>query len=219
MKKSLLAVTTVLLLGCQSRSLPIRSYSSHAIPDPVSVVSVSESTLSDYDKIKKTLQRKGMTQLKLYRYRIKDKVNRHFDIYDFSERPEFKRGDCATRWQAPRNTSYPRLSAANPNCTPLSIEPKSPSIVIPQTPSARLKRIAFLNHWLDKDEKILLRSWGKPDKITPQKNGVEFRYHYKYTMSGRSGDQTYTAIWHCQTDWRLRNGVVFDYQEKGNACY
>ncbi|MCO6523907.1 MAG: hypothetical protein J6562_02650 [Candidatus Schmidhempelia sp.] len=205
-----------LLSGCMYFADQPPLYSTKAIPDLVWITQVTELPLEHENDDPEDSQ---TVKPKKYEYTIKDQYQRQFIITEVANQADYKVGECAIRWWDRWDKTYPRLNKTDHKCTLLSTEMVTDKIPIDQQSTAKLKRIALLNSWLDTHESAFIRSWGEPDRIEQIGDDRYLEYIYKRTTSGSTKRISTSKTWICKTRWQIKNNYVFSYTETGNACY
>ncbi|WP_434631496.1 hypothetical protein [Chromobacterium sp. CV08] len=150
-----------------------------------------------------------------------------------SANPNYKVGQCVTLWRSRSGVidsdfqvaTYPKLSAANPNCSAPRQEPRSiDSYLYTREDWGYQWMYVFKmdNLWLGRTEDELLNSkdWGVPDKSYI--NGKTKYLTYTRASSEvrtDSANGVYSSSYLCETTFALQGGRVFNYQYRGNSCY
>jgi hypothetical protein len=217
MKKIVICFSLPFLLsGCIYFSEQSPRYSSKAIPDLVWVTQVIELPLENADENAEYSQ---LVKPKKYEYTVKDQYQRQFIITEIANQADYKVGECAIRWWDRWDKTYPRLNKTGQKCTLLSKEMMTDKPPVDQQSTAKLKRTALLNSWLDTHESAFIRSWGEPDKVEQIGDDRYLEYIYKRTTSGATKKIATSKTWICKTRWQIKRDYIFSYTETGNACY
>lgn len=216
MKKLILApffLAAILLQGCQIAPDP-KAYAA-----PVTVVKKEDKT-------------PFLSMSKVYKYVVKDAKGRNSVVASYSN--AFEVGECATLWRSysSKHASYryyPRIAAANADCSAFTPEPVEESYYFYRWQDAEKMGFQFYSYtmdtWLDTPLQKLLDSWGNPNKVSTDANGVmhiTYKKGYTKTTTTYNGFNqvtgSYDNTYWCNTTFSIVDDRVFNYDWEGNNC-
>lgn len=157
-------------------------------------------------------------------YHVRDMQGREWMLAAKGNKPEFRVGQCVTRWRAPYNPKvsasryYPYIAPANNDCSAVMVED-------PERRKSRYKYpvdayFLMAASWADLPEQALLDTWGVPDKSYASGDSKFLNYYsgYQRTTTNGFGAVTNQETYYCDVTFEVRNGLVFYIRWKGNDC-